>query len=92
MSDELIADVQAALGPEGVLTGADVSSRAVGIWTDERIRARAIFRPRTTAEVAAVLRACNEARQTVVTHGGLTGLVEGALATQEDVRFLREAP
>ena len=32
-----------------------------------------------------VLRACNAAGQPVVTHGGLTGLVKGAIATEQDV-------
>jgi FAD/FMN-containing dehydrogenase len=37
-----------------------------------------LVRPRTTSEVAAVLRACAAASQPVTLHGGLTGLVRGA--------------
>ena len=85
MADKLILSLRDSLGPEGVLTGADVPARRAGIWGEEPIRARAIFRPRTTAEVAAVLSACTRAGQSVVAHGGLTGLVEGALTTPEDV-------
>ena len=85
MADKLILSLRDSLGPEGVLTGADVTARRAGIWGEEPIRARAIFRPRTTAEVATVLSACTRAGQSVVAHGGLTGLVEGALTTPEDV-------
>jgi len=84
-TEELIDQLSEVLGPEGVLTGDAVSSRAAGIWRDDSIAAPVIFRPSTTAEVAAVLRACHAARQTVVTHGGLTGLAEGAIASANDV-------
>ena len=43
----------------------------------DALRAKALIRPRTTAELSAVLRACHAARQPVVVHGGLTGLVRG---------------
>ena len=85
MANKLISSLRDALGPEGVLTGAAVTARRAGIWSEEPVRARAIFRPRTTAEVAAVLSACNRAGQSVVTHGGLTGLVQGSHTTPEDV-------
>ena len=83
--EELISQLSEVLGPEGVLTGAAVSTRGAGIWREDSIAAPVIFRPSTTAEVAAVLRACHAARQTVVTHGGLTGLAEGAIASTNDV-------
>jgi FAD/FMN-containing dehydrogenase len=35
--------------------------------------------------VSAVLRLCNEASQPVITHGGLTGLVDGAQTTEGDL-------
>jgi FAD/FMN-containing dehydrogenase len=81
----LIDEMRAVLGPDGVLTGDAVSGRAAGIWRDDTIAAPAIFRPANTAEVALVLRACYAANQSVVTHGGLTGLAEGAIASADDV-------
>jgi FAD/FMN-containing dehydrogenase len=83
--DALINLLRAELGDEGVLTGAAVSGRAAGIWRNDNIVAAAIVRPATTDQVAAVLRACNDAGQSVVTHGGLTGLVEGAVAGPADI-------
>lgn len=73
------------LGEGGVLTGDAVRARAAGVWTRRPVEAAAILRPRATAEVAAVLRLCDAARQPVVTHGGLTGLVQGALASRGDL-------
>src|SRR4051794_26062886 len=40
----------------------------------------AVARPRTTAEVATILRACHEAGVAVVPSGGRTGLAGGAVA------------
>ncbi len=80
----LIEELLPLLGPEGVLTGDAVGNRAAGIWRDDRIAAPVIFRPGNTEQVAAVMRACSARGQSVVTHGGLTGLAEGAIAGPED--------
>lgn len=76
--DELLQRLEALLGPGGVLTGEDVRSRAAGVWRSDPIGAGAIVRPRETEEVSAILALCHERGQSVVTHGGLTGLVHGA--------------
>lgn len=73
------------LGADAVLTGTDVSGRSAGIWRKDTIAAKAIVRPRTTEEVSTVLRLCHAAGQSVVTHGGLTGLVKGAQTTADDL-------
>ena len=73
------------VGPGGMLVDAEVHARAAGIWRNDAIAARTLVRPRSTDEVAAVLATCNAAGQSVVTHGGLTGLVEGAITTPHDV-------
>lgn len=75
----------AALGQESVLLDQDVSSRGAGIWRSDHIQAQVLVRPKTTAEVAMALKICHEFEQSVVTHGGLTGLVEGAITTSGDV-------
>ncbi len=41
---------------------------------------RAVLRPKSTAQIAAALRLCHDARQSVVPWGGRTGLVEGTFA------------
>ena len=77
-------------GPGGVLTGVDVSSRPAGIWRSDTIAAKAIVRPRDTAEVSAVLKACNDAGQSVIAQGGLTGLVQSAITEPRDIMLSLE--
>ena len=73
------------LGCDGVLTGADVAARSSGFWNPAPVGALAIARPRTTAEVAAVLRLCHARGQPVVAHGGRTGLVESQHTTAAEL-------
>ena len=81
----LLQEIRAVVGETGVLTGTDVSSRSAGIWRADTIQAKAIIRPRTTAEVSAVMKICHAANQTVIAHGGLTGLVESQITAPDDV-------
>ena len=80
-----IDELTALVGPAGILTGAEVSARQIHVWRQDPIRALAIVRPSSTAEVAAVLKLCNARGQSVVPHGGLTGLVQGCNGTEADV-------
>lgn len=82
---QLVADLVGIAGSDGVLTGEDVRSRAVGIWRPQSIQALAIVRPRTTDEVSEILKLCHARGQTVIAHGGRTGLVEGADTVQTDL-------
>jgi len=83
--DALIETIQEIVGPKGILTGEDVSNRSDSWPPVGGCQAWAIVRPANTEEVSAVLKACNEQGQTVVTHGGLTGLVGGAVALPGDI-------
>ena len=75
----LLDDIGALLGPGGVLAGDEALSAANSPWT--RLGApRAILRPRSTAEVALILKAAHAAGAAVVPWGGRTGLVDGAQA------------
>jgi FAD/FMN-containing dehydrogenase len=69
----------------GLLTGDDVHARAAGIWDPSPLEADSLVRPRTTDEVAAILALCHARGQPVVTHGGLTGLVQGAQTRAGDL-------
>ena len=87
---ELLQAIHDVVGDGGVLTGTDVSSRASGIWRPQGIEAQAIVRPRNTEQVSRILAICNAAGQSVVAHGGLTGLVEGAVTAPADVALSLE--
>ena len=84
MSD-FIKQFEAILDSNGILRGEEVSGRAVHVWNEEGIQARAILRPTTTAQVSAILKICNEANQPVIAHGGLTGLVQSSITGANDV-------
>ncbi|MFT4768587.1 MAG: FAD/FMN-containing dehydrogenase [Glaciecola sp.] len=81
----LLDELQVILGPGGLLTGTDVSSRAAGVWRDDSLDALAIARPRSTEEVSRILALCSQHRVSVVTQGGLTGLVHGADAANDQL-------
>ncbi|MDE0422342.1 MAG: FAD-binding oxidoreductase [Gammaproteobacteria bacterium] len=83
--DDLLATLAKVVGIGGMLTGTDVSSRASGIWRSQGIEAKAILRPRTTAEVSRILAICNAAGQPLVAQGGLTGLVEGHITQAGEI-------
>lgn len=82
---ELVDQLIALLGADGVLTDDAVHARATS-WIDPApLQALAIVRPRTTDEVAAVLRLCHAAQQPVVTVGGGTNLVHATHTTPRDL-------
>lgn len=81
----LIRMIEKVVSPGGVLLGEDVSGRSDSWPPMGGCQAAAIIRPASTAEVSAVLKLCHAAGQSVVTHGGLTGLVGGARAGKEDI-------
>ena len=76
-----LADVLADIvGPEHVLNDPALMEPYVVDWSRRwRGDAQLVVRPASTAEVAAVMRACAEHRVPVVPQGGNTGLVGGAV-------------
>ena len=82
---DLLAELVSVVGSAHVLTGNQVSDRATHFWDSTPLSAKAIVRPANTAETSAVLKLCHAASQVVVTHGGITGLVDGNLSTAADI-------
>src|SRR5690606_4574773 len=69
-----------ALGEHDVLTDPELTASYETDWTRRfRGRACAVVRPRSTEQVAEVLRACAASRVPVVPQGGNTGLVGGSV-------------
>jgi FAD/FMN-containing dehydrogenase len=73
-ADSVLNGLRAIVGADGVLTGDAVRARNPGVFMAE-IGADAIVLPRTTDEVSRVMALCNQARQPVVVHGGMSGWV-----------------
>lgn len=78
------------VGPEGLLSEEDAARRPAGFMRPDTVQARLIVRPKTTEEVAGVLKLCHSFGRAVVTAGGLTGLVHGADTTPDDVMLSLE--
>jgi FAD/FMN-containing dehydrogenase len=76
----LIDALRAAAGPSGVLTDPADMAPHLAEWRGRHVgAAAAVVRPASTAEVAAVVRACAERGVAVVPQGGNTGLVGGGV-------------
>jgi len=77
--DSLLSDLRAAVGAEHVITDSEAVRGYAVDWRGQyHGRPRAVVRPRTTAEAAAVVRACAAVRAPIVPQGGNTGLCGGA--------------
>ncbi len=85
MSDSLLDEIAAVVGAAGLLTGSALAGRSAGIWSGEALRAKALVRPCSTAEVAAVMRLCHAAGQSVIPVGGMTGLAGAHESGPDDV-------
>ena len=74
---KLLQALRAAVGEANVLIGADAEPYLTDWRKRYSGRAQAVVRPGSTEEVAAVVRACADARAPMVPQGGNTGLVGG---------------
>ena len=84
MSD-IVERLIGLLGEKSVLVGDDISTRNVSYWDNSPMAARAIVRPESTEDVAAVMALCHREGQNVVPQGGRTNLVESCLSTVDDI-------
>ena len=74
------------VGEKGIVRNEEMSGRSAGYsHPDETLNAKVLVRPSNTDEVSRILKICNEQRQPVVCHGGLTGLVDGNIAGEDEV-------
>jgi FAD/FMN-containing dehydrogenase len=79
-TDALLLDtLRRIVGDAQVLTEGDLSGYELDWRKRHRGRSLAVVRPGSTAEVAAVMRACAAAGTSVVPQGGNTGLVCGGV-------------
>lgn len=82
---DIIESIRAIVGDIGLITGRDVSQRPASWGHSEGIQARCIVRPANTEELAEVMKTCHREQQAVVTHGGMTGLVQGGVSDSNDI-------
>lgn len=84
-NDQLLSTLRNIVGPAHLLDSHQVSLRATHFWDSSPLQAFALVRPANTLETSEVLKACYQASQVVVTHGGVTGLVDGNRSTCNDI-------
>ena len=78
MSD-ILEILRRELGDDAVISGAELSDKyAVDVSGENPQMPIAVVLPKTTEDVAIILKRCTDARQPVVVQGGLTGLSGGA--------------
>jgi FAD/FMN-containing dehydrogenase len=77
--------LQALLPDQAVIDASALAARATSYWDPSPTQAKVLLRPESTQQVSDVMRLCHEAGQSVVVQGGLTGVVQGAVSTAEDV-------
>lgn len=83
---ELIEALSAALDNGGLFHGEQLKERRFPGGAEPV----ALVRPRTTEEVASILRICHEHNQAVVPLGGMTGLVEGTWSNNRELAISLE--
>ena len=76
--NELIDSLRQIVGAPNVLTEGDLTAWVQDWRRRETGKALAVVRPGSTAEVAAVVKACAAARVSMVPQGGNTGMVVGS--------------
>ncbi|MGP9812026.1 FAD-binding oxidoreductase [Rhodopseudomonas sp. NSM] len=85
MSAALVDALHTIVGDGGVLDAAELGKRSAGAYRFDTLKAGALVRPTSTQQVSEILRWCHANKVTVVTQGGLTGLVHGADAAPSEV-------
>ncbi|ABE43761.1 FAD-binding oxidoreductase [Polaromonas sp. JS666] len=76
---DLLETLRQIAGPGQVLSEGDLTAWELDWRKRSRGKALAVVRPATTAEVAAIVKACAAAGVSIVTQGGNTGLAVGSI-------------
>ena len=82
---DIVETLRNIVGAANVQVGPDIPDRSAVWGTSQPCLARAVVCPADTGEVAAVMKVCHAAGQSVVPFGGLTNLVQGAATTTGDI-------
>jgi FAD/FMN-containing dehydrogenase len=88
MTHALLDTLRAAVGAPHVLTDGDLTAWEQDWRRRARGKALAVVRPASTAEVAAVVRACAAAGTPIVPQGGNTGLVVGSIPDESGTQVV----
>lgn len=90
MVSDLLDKLEQITGAQGLVVGDDLRARAESSMSIQPHNAIALVRPKTTEELSGVMALCHEHGQAVVVQGGLTGLVDGGLAGENELAISLE--
>ena len=82
---DIVEQFRELLSSGAVVTGATLAERATSYWDTSPTKAKALLRPRSTEQLSGIMRICHAHGQSVVVQGFLTGTVECALSTADDI-------
>ena len=85
MAADILKLLSERLGAEQIVGASVIAERATSYWNQAPMHAKALVLPRNTEEVATVLRTCQQARQPLVTQGGLTNCVAAVEPTDNEI-------
>jgi FAD/FMN-containing dehydrogenase len=89
--NDIVEKLQALFGSDCILSQADASHRPASVWmAGEALYCKALARPKSTEELAEIMRICHEYAQPVVPHGGLTGVAGGAKVSGDEIAITLE--
>lgn len=88
---EILKELLKSIKKQSLLTAEEAASRPASLWlSTENLSCKALARPKDTHELSEILKICNEHGQTVVPHGGLTGVSRGEKTGSEDIAISLE--
>lgn len=82
---QLIKKLEGKLPEDTILLSKDDCAPYGGDWTKMTGDPLLVFLPKTTEQVALILKTCNELKISIIPSGGRTGLSGGAVVTQSEV-------
>lgn len=81
---DIVDQLKKIFGGDMVVSGAEID-RGTSYWNSAPTQCVALVRPKTTAEVSALLQFCYDNNQAVVTQGGMTNCVQSADSQKNEV-------
>lgn len=89
--NDIVEKLQELFGLECIFSQQEASQRPASIWmAGEALHCKALARPKSTDELAEIMRICHEYAQPVVPHGGLTGVAGGAKVSGDEIAITLE--
>lgn len=86
ISDADVAHFESLLGENRIITDpADIQPHNIDFLSAVRGQSQVLLKPKTTQEVSAILRHCNDRKLAVCPQGGNTGLVGGSVPVFDEI-------